>query len=43
MRILSLGKLATQQFNSFCVDRWLAPDGAAEVLRAICLEEAARS
>ena len=30
VRILGQGKLATKQFsNSVCVDRWLAPDGAA--------------
>lgn len=30
VRILGQGKLATKQFsNSVCVDRWIAPDGAA--------------
>ena len=34
VRILSQGKLATKQFsNNYGVDRWLAPDGAAEMLR----------
>jgi hypothetical protein len=36
--ILSSGKLIKRFSNNAFVDCWLAPKGAAEMLRGICLE-----